>query len=147
MYDQRLIDRLTQYWNSLCRDGAYPEFAQFNASAIEDIWGHCVLFTVTPGGGTRGPGVSFYRIGDKLADLYGQNLVGVSMQAGQRHFQGANIVRRIGEVIEKPSPVTDLGQFVSERGKIVKFRSCMLPFTNHDGMVTHVVAGLSWREF
>ena len=45
-----------------------------------------------------------------------------------------------------PKPLVDIGQFISENNKVVKFRSCLLPF-GKDGVVTHVLAGLSWREF
>lgn len=147
MSEQRLIDRLTGYWNLLRKDSQLPEFVQFNISAIEDVWGQCVLFTVQPTAPGASPSVNFYRVGEKVKALYGQDMTGRSMNMTQRHFQGAQIVRKVGEVISTPAPVYDSGQFVNDRSKVVKYRSCLLPFGNRDGKVTHVVAGLSWREF
>lgn len=142
----RLTDRLTTYWNLIRKDAAVPEFVQFNISAIEDVWSQCVLFTVQPSAPGQSPAVNFYQVGEKVKALYG-NVAGQSMHSGQRHFQGAGIVRRVGEVISSPTPIQDHGQFVNERSKVVKYRSCLLPFGNKDGKITHVVAGLSWREF
>jgi len=147
MHDQRLIDRLTNYWNAVRKDAIVPEFNQFNVGAIEDIWNQCVLFTVQHSANGLPPTIHFYRIGDKLSAIYNPNMVGRSMKAGQKHFQGASIVRKIGEVIEIPTLIQDQGQFINEHSKVVKYRSCMLPFGTKEGKVTHVVAGLSWREF
>ena len=144
-HDQRLIDRLTTYWNLLRRDEPVPDFAKFNISAIEDLWSQCVLFTVQPSATDQSPVVNFYTMGEKVKSLYG-NVAGQTMNSRQRHFQGASIVQRVGEVITTPAPVYDMGQFVNERSKIVKYRSCLLPFGKND-RITHVVAGLSWKEF
>lgn len=145
--DVRLIDRLTTYWNMLRKDAPVPEFVQFNISAIEDVWGQCVLFTVQPCAPGQNPSVNFYRVGEKIKSLYGQDMTGRSVSGGQKHFQGAAIVRRVNDLITTPAPVYDSGQFVNDRSKVVKYRSCLLPFGGRDGKVTHVVAGLSWREF
>ena len=144
--DHRLTDRLTSYWTLLKRDARMPEFAQFNLSAISDIWQQCILFTVQQGTGGGPNSVSFYMLGDKVKSLYGGDMSGRSMYPGMKHFQGASIVRKVDELIANPQPIYDQGQFVNEKSKIVKFRSCLLPF-GKDGKVTHVMAGLSWREF
>lgn len=143
--EQRLNERLTNYWNHLRKEEDLPEFVQFNIAAIEDLWSQCVLFTVQPTAPGQTPAVNFYQVGEKVKALYG-NVAGRSMATTQRHFQGAAIVQRVGDVIASPAPLYDQGQFVNERSKIVKYRSCLLPFGTKD-KVTHVVAGLSWREF
>ncbi len=146
MHDHRLGDRLLNYWNSTRKDLPMPDFGHFNPSSIADIWQSCILFTVSPEVGSKPFVLNFYQIGDKLRGLYSGDMVGRSFNTAQRHFQGAAIVRRIGEVIENPAVLTDVGQFINERSKVVKYRSCLLPF-GRDGRVTHVIVGLSWREF
>lgn len=147
MYNQRLTDRLTNYWNNLRRDGAMmPDFGHFNSAAIEDIWQQCILFTVLPTvAGTR-PSLQFYRVGEKLRDIYSNDVLGQPLTPNQRHFQAAAVVRKIDEIIANPAPLIDMGQFISDNSKIIKYRSCLLPF-GKGGVVTHVIAGLSWKEF
>ena len=146
MLEHRLSERLTSYWNNLRKDLEMPDFGHFNASSIADIWQQCVLFTVSPEVDNKPYVLNFYQIGDRLRSIYGNDMVGRSFNTGQRHFQGAAIVRRVEEIINNPAPVNDMGQFINERSKVVKYRSVLLPF-GRDGRVTHVITGLSWREF
>lgn len=144
--EQRISERLLSYWNVLRKDDPMPDFSHFNASSIADIWQQCVLFTVAPSVDNKPSSLNFYQIGDKLSSIYNSSMVGRSFTVGQKHFQGAAIVRRIDEILAKPEPITDVGQFINEKSKVVKYRSCLLPF-GRNGKVTHVITGLSWREF
>jgi hypothetical protein len=146
MNEHRLSDRLLLYWNGMRKDLPLPDFSHFNASAIADIWQSCVLFTVSPAVENKPFVLNFDQIGDKVRDIYGNEMVGRSFNTAQRHFQGAAIVRRMEETIESPAVLNDVGQFINERSKVVKYRSCLLPF-GRDGKVTHVLVGLSWREY
>lgn len=146
MYENRLSERLTSYWNNIRKDLLMPDFSHFNSSAIDDIWQQCVLFTVQPALTGQTPNVSFYQMGDLARKAYGQDMTGKTFNPNHKHFQGAAIVRRVDDLIASPSPLNDAGQFINERSKLVKYRSCLLPF-GRDGKVTHIIAGLSWREF
>lgn len=144
--DHRLTDRLTNYWSLLRKESAIPEFAQFNMSAISDLWQQCILFTVQPATGDTPASVNFYMLGDQAKKLYSNDMAGRTMYPSMKHFQGAAIVRRVEDLISSPQILYDEGQFVNDRSKIVKYRSCLLPF-GKDGKVSHILAGLSWREF
>jgi hypothetical protein len=146
MQNHRLGDRLLGYWNTTRKDLQMPDVGQLNASAITDVWQSCVLFSVSPAIDAKPFVLNFQQIGDKLRSIYGNDMIGRSFNTAQRHFQGAAVVRRVEEVIENPSVLTDVGQFINENHKVVKYRSCLLPF-GRDGKVTHVLVGLSWREF
>ncbi|MFM9890324.1 MAG: PAS domain-containing protein [Rickettsiales bacterium] len=146
MQPQRLTERLTLYWNQVRKEAPMPEFSHFNAGAVDDIWQQCVLFVVQPSAPGQPPVVNFYKVGDKLRSLYGADMTGRTMTSGQRHFEGAAVIKRIAEVIAQPQPLEDHGQFVNAQSRMVKYRSCLLPF-GRDNKVTHIVVGLSWREF
>lgn len=145
MHEQRLTDRLTNYWNLVRKDDPVPDFARFNISAIEDVWQQCILFTVQPGQ-SGNHNVNFYNVGQKVRSIYGANMLGHTVSSSQKHFQGASIVRKVDDIIANPAPLYDEGQFVNDKGKVIKYRSCLLPFGTK-GRITHIVAGLSWREF
>ena len=146
MNEHRLVDRLTSYWNNARKDSIMPEFSHFNSSAIEDIWQQCVLFTVMPVADGKLPSLNFYRVGDKVREVYGQDMSGKVFSPAQKHFQGAAVVRKANEVLANQTPIVDLGQFINTGTKMEKYRSCLLPFGS-GGKVTHIIAGLSWREF
>jgi PAS domain len=147
MLEHRMNERLMGYWTSLRKEEPMPDFALFNASSIADIWQNCILFTVSPADqGGKSHTLNFYQMGEKIRTMYGGDMVGRSFNSTQRHFQGAAIVKRVDEIISHPAAITDTGQFVNEKSKIIKYRSCLLPFGRH-GTVTNLLIGLSWREF
>lgn len=144
MHEKRLTQRLTNYWTLLKKDSLMPPFQKFNPGAIDDIWDHCVLLAVNDNG--EGGGYTYYQMGDKVKGLYHQDLTGERVNPKQKASRGAGIVQRVSEILDNPQPVYDSGQFINPGHKVVKFRSCMLPFGSN-GKVTHVIVGLSWREF
>lgn len=145
MLEKRLDDRLTKYWELLKKDEILPAFGKFNSAALDDIWDSCVLFSVNKSNSDN-KSYTFYRMGDKVRKLYNEDLTGNTLKPKQKAIKGATIVQRIDDVVTQLIPIHDSGQFVNDNQKIVKFRSCLLPFGT-ENEVTHVVAGLSWREF
>lgn len=92
--------------------------------------------------------LSFAEIGDHVRTIYGNDMVGKTFSTAQRHFQGARIMRHTQEVITTKQCLFDEGQFVSSsNSRMVKYRSCLMPFSNKDGRVTHIIIGLTWREY
>ncbi|MEJ0009514.1 MAG: PAS domain-containing protein [Alphaproteobacteria bacterium] len=114
--NQRLTDRLTSYWNGIRKEASVPDFSQFNIATMQDDWQQCVLFTVEQG--TRPANVKFYAIGDRVKKFYGRDVIGHRFTPGQRLFQGAALMRRMGEIIDSPGPMVDTGQFVNEQSKV-----------------------------
>lgn len=147
MSEHRLSRRLQGYWNTLRKDEPTPRFAKFNPSAISDIWPNCVLFSVQPTTKNRAPVLSFSEIGENLRTIYSNDMLGLTFSAAQRQFQGAKIIHRVQEVIEHRQQLFDEGHFVNENNKVVRFRSCLMPFCDKHGRITHVVIGLGWREY
>lgn len=147
MQQNRLTQRLADYWEMLRRERVMPEFVQLNISTISDLWPNCVLFSILPTADGRAPTLSLNKVGDNIRPIYGNEMLGLTFNTAQRHFQGTKIIQRTGEVIRDKRPVFDEGQFVSEKGTVIKFRSCLMPFGNAEGNVTHVLVGLSWREY
>ena len=144
MHEKRLTQRLTGYWERLRKEEAMPPFAKFNPSALDDAWDSCMLIAVNDS--AQPPSYAYYRMGEKVRRLYGGDVAGQSMRPSAKTSQSAKIVKRVDELMTSRQPVYDDGQFVGPSNKIVKFRSCMLPF-GHDNHVTHIIVGLSWREF
>lgn len=144
MYEKRLTQRLTNYWTMLKKEEAMPPFQKFNSGAIDDVWDHCILLAVNDN--SENASYTYYQMGQKVKSLYQKDVTGQPVNPRQRADRSAGIIRRVGEVIKNPEPFYDGGQFVNASNKVVKFRSCMLPF-GQNGQVTHVIVGLSWNEF
>lgn len=147
MIERRLTHRLTSYWEVLAKDDTLPRYEKFNQTSVQDIWPNCMLLVATP----PVPGKKDFRynyIGAKLQDVYAENLLG--RQAGllaKNMMMFSSLNKRIEETHLQKRPVEDSGQFVNDKSKIVKYRAILLPFGTAEEGVTHIVVGLSWREF
>lgn len=148
MEDQRLTKRLMEYWNRLRREALLPQWAQFNAGAMQDIWGQCCVWSVTFADISAAVNqFTFEYVGDSAQQALGKDMTGTMFMSTQQKFPGARIVTRIEETVKRALPINDEGTFVNEHNKVVKYRSCLLPFGTKDGRVTHIVLGLSWKAF
>ena len=131
----------------LKKDNIIPNFAQFNAAAIGDIWPNCIVFEVLPGVENQPPNLSAQTIGSNLRSIYANEMLGKAFNATHSHFRNAKIMEHTQDVITAKMHALSEGQYVNDNNKIVKFRACLLPFGNKDAKVTHILVGLSWREY
>ncbi len=143
--EKRLIDRMTGYWERLKGDNELPPFQKFNNSAIADIWSHCFVVDVDERGGVKN--YVYEYVGESIVNAYGKNPAGDRMSSKMHDVPGGTIVTKIDNCVDGKQIVVEQGQFINQKSKIVKYRSCMLPFGKANGTVTHIVTGLSWREF
>ena len=146
MHDKRLTTRLISYWDQIRKQRVMPEIVMLNPASIEEMWKQCFLLAVLPSNqDTRQ--YNYEYMAPQIIEAYGRNLTGQIVNIKARTFPGSKVISKVDELILKPAPVIEEGQFVSENNKIVKFRSCLLPFGKESGEVTHIVGGVSWRTF
>lgn len=144
MHEQRLTQRLLQYWEMIRKDNPFPEMAHFNAAALEEIWPYC--FKVRADRMAK-LAFTYEYMGKPIAELYGHDLVGKTVDYSMTQFPGGVIHKKLPEVLEKSSILYDAGHFVSQDGSLIKYRACLLPFGKAAQGVTHIVVGLSCRKF
>ncbi len=147
MNEKRLTSRLTSYWEMLRKEQPLPEFSKFNSSSIADAWDTCMTLAIQPSQDNNARTYKYVQLGPKLVTMLGKDPTGSYVKAKQRGFPGARIIKDIDKAADSAEPLYDGGQFVTEKNKVVKFRSCLLPFGNANDGVTHMLVGLSWREF
>ncbi len=147
MHEKRLTARLESYWNLVRKDAPLPQYAQFNQGAIDDLWQKCMLLAMQPSASK--PVFRISSVGHELTGLLGHDLVGREVsRAALRDFGGGKIATKVDDVVVACSPVFDDGKFVNKNtNKIVKYRACLLPFGADSEHISHILMGLSWREF
>lgn len=147
--DQRLTTRLIDMWNRLSTDEQMPDYSKLNVSTIDDLWQSCMVLIPMPrSNSTRTQTtLKLHHIGRKVSDVIGNASVGNYIVNRARQFAGERIIHRVDEVIDRPAPIEEAGQFINDKHKVIKYRSCLLPFGNVQDGVTHVLVGLTWREF
>ncbi|MEQ1705954.1 MAG: PAS domain-containing protein [Rickettsiales bacterium] len=147
MNDNRLTARLTSYWENLKKDDIVPDFKKNNPARIADLWEQCFVLSLLPNN------FNYYKyeyIGDKIKKLYGEDVTGTMVNIGNSKFPNSVIMPKlqaIKSLSDMKSPTEDSGQMVQNSGKIIKYRSVLLPFGNEKSGLTHIIAGISHREF
>jgi hypothetical protein len=144
MYEQRLSVRLRKHWDLMRKEKAYPDFRQFNAAMVEDVWPECFLIGLD----TRvGVNYKYEYMGENLVEIYGRDMTGQYIDHKVKHFPGVIVFKKLEELLRGSRPEEDGGCFTTPEGKIIKYRACFLPFGNDNQQITHIIVGLSCRMF
>ncbi|MBY0355632.1 MAG: hypothetical protein K2Q12_07875 [Rickettsiales bacterium] len=149
MNELRMTTRLLELWNRLSHDNSLPDYAKLNVTSIDDLWQNCMVLVPIPKASSSRAQTTLklHHVGRKVSDVIGNASVGNYIVSRARQFAGEKIIHRIDDIIEQPMPIEESGQFINDKSKVVKYRSCLLPFGNSQEGVTHVLVGLTWREF
>ncbi len=147
MNDNRLTARLIDYWKRIKKDDVIPDFKKNNPALIEDLWEQCFVLSIIP------PNCAAYKyefLGKEIKRIYARDLLGMTFDLKNGQFPNSVIVPRLkvmNSLFDLKSPQEDSGQMPIVGGKIVKYRTIMLPFGNEKSGITHIVIGVSYREF
>lgn len=147
IHEKRLVNRLRMYWNYIRNDDILPNYSKFNQNYIADMWNNCLLFSVS----YTGRETKLYQceyIGQNLSVAFGNDLKDRYISSKDRLIlPGANLMEYLDKSLTEKKFTMSSGQFVNYRDKIVKYRDCILPFADKNRNVSHLVTGISWREF
>lgn len=157
MDEKRFVSRLSNYWERLRLTNQWeatreqrilPDYARFNTASIEDIWQNCILLR-EQSKAPEGEKIYVYsHIGNKLKDNLPLQLINQPVNSRMRDiFAAAAVTDQASEAVKNKKPIEDFGQFINKKSKLVKYRSCLLPFGTEDGDVTHIVIGVTWRDY
>ena len=143
--ERRLVNRLHQYWLSLkSEDEDIPKFSKFNESKIEDMWHTCVLFSVEGSG--KQPIFKLQNMGDSLSEAFIDDLKNRYFSIRDKSIlPGSNFAESMEIAVRTREFIKSEGQFINPKNKIVKYRDCILPFSNAENQVSNLIIGLSWR--
>lgn len=146
VHEKRLVNRLQAYWESLREGEHLPAFSKFNQNYVADMWESCLLFYVSHNGEQK-----LYHcesVGKQLTLGFGHDLKDIYISSRNKMvLPGANLMQYMDKAITDKSFVMSSGQFINYRNKVVKYRDCILPFIDHSENITHLIIGISWREF
>ena len=149
MNDKRLVKQLTGYWQLLRKNEKLPIWEHFNQAAIGDIMEKCCVWNLEHNYEKINSKIYTYTyqyIGRKAQKAFGKDITGEVFSSKFKHFPAARITLRLDECVTEKLPIYDEGQFINENNKLIKFRSCLLPFGNKTGKVSNILLGLSWIE-
>lgn len=129
--ERRLILRITDYWNFLRQERAFPRTTDIDPVELDDDWCDCfVIYLADPPERS-----TFMFLGPRL--LENAKLPEDWARAGEREVRDcppgtmiARSVRYIGEVVRQRIPVT-VAETFEEAGEEVKLRGTLFPLSTN----------------
>ncbi len=138
--ERRLVLRLLAYWRKLCDSRRFPSPADLNPDDIPDMWPYCfVLDLAGPGQNPvfRSLGTAFVGdmalVGDGISQVRSATLIG-------------SAVAYVPEVVTRQVPISRGGEFASDDGLQVLYRSILLPLSNDGTEITALLGAANSRE-
>ncbi len=139
----RINEELQQYWHELKGERALPLEHEINTETLKDIWGSCFLLSVRPNGS-----FAYDYLGKDLLAAYGDDITGREITETLVYPHPPTLFTRFQEVVNTRQPAMDENEFTNSRGSVVKYRSCVLPFTAHGRTdVAFLLGGMKWKAF
>jgi PAS domain len=144
--EKRLVNRLTEYWERLRKDNPLPLMQTFKKDAITDVIENCLILKREKQGEDKITYVYEF-VGKGIIAAVGKDVTGERILGHVHAIPGGAIIKQVEQCVASLQPISDEGKFINDKSKVVKYRSCLLPFGATDSTVTHLLVGLSWRAF
>ncbi|KKB96778.1 hypothetical protein SZ25_00127 [Candidatus Arcanobacter lacustris] len=147
MMDKRLSNNLLTYWNKIKENqDMMPHIDSLDVKypLINEIWNKCLLATITD---LTSMTLKYEYIGTEIIELFGNNCDTISKDRSNLSYNPMTKIlgkTRAINFIKKPRAITDNGTYELMDGKIIKYRSCLLPFGKNNEL-DHLVIGITWK--
>ena len=140
--DRRLTTRLISLWQG-SRLGSEPFVRAdlFLDSLAEDVLRDCCIVEITDNGECQ-----LHRIGESLGHDSGLDCETTRAADLPSKSLLAMAVRRLKDACTFGAPILDEGEVQAESGKVMRFRSIVLPLCDDRGRTVHFLAAARYRE-
>lgn len=143
--ERRVTNLLNEFWKYTCQEDAPPrqEVLEAIPQIIQDVWGACFVVSVE----SLAEGANNYTYNHLGRDIHYActEELGVKESPPMAGIQASRLHRFYEHVITYRQPVTVESELLSSKGKVVKFRQCLMPFVNHKNEVTAILGGMRFR--
>ena len=140
--DRRLVSRLLQYCRTIADEAGVVRLNDINPDQFSDFKAECFVLDIS--GSQDSP--RFHTVGAAFQDSDGQDFTGKNVAEVPQDcllFHAAGYVSR---VLKKPAPLSLGGQFRQGDGRIMIYRSVLVPLRDQNNNITHMIGAANCRE-
>lgn len=138
--ERRLVLRLMAYWDDLRGERQYPSAVDIDPAEVGEDWQHCLLIELAE----PVEHSIFRHVGDALRP----DAEGLPENLELRHCPPGTLLRHathyLSRMLSKGVPMSIGGDWELESGHFL-YRSILLPLSNDDARVDHVLGGANGR--
>ena len=140
--EERVTQRLRDYWNTLRGEQQFPSRANFRMEAVTGLGPHA--FALDLPHGVDDPVFRF--VGKALSDDCGKDFTLMPLSAVPPHTLLAEVARRYTDVIDRKTPVEFAEEHVGADGSTTLFRGAMLPFSEDGQTLDFIVGAITYKK-
>jgi hypothetical protein len=139
--ERRFVLRLYEYWQTLRAERDMPSLAQWDFDAMGEDANHCLVLAIDP----ADQSATLARLGSELSSATWTGEPGTPVSAFPDDEAVAQIRIHLPEPLERKIPISRGGYFQAA-GRRVLGRCILLPLSDDGVAVTHVVAGVNYKD-
>ena len=140
--EERVTQRLRDYWNTLRGGQQFPSRANFRMEAVTGLGPNA--FALDLAQGADDPVFRF--VGKALSDDCGKDFTLKPLSAVPPHTLLAEVARRYTDVVDRKTPVEFAEEHVGADGSTALFRGAMLPFSEDGQTLDFIVGAITYKK-
>ena len=140
--EERVTQRLQDYWNTLRGGQQFPSRANFRMEAVTGLGPNA--FALDLAHGADDPVFRF--IGTALTDDCGKDFTLKPLSEVPPHTLLAEVARRYTDVVDRKTPVEFAEEHVGADGSTALFRGAMLPFSEDGQTLDFIVGAITYKK-
>ncbi|MFB3135714.1 MAG: PAS domain-containing protein [Rhodospirillales bacterium] len=140
--EERVPQRLKDYWNTLRGGQQFPSRANFRMEAVTGLGPHA--FALDLAQGADDPVFRF--VGKALTDDCGKDFTLKPLSAVPPHTLLAEVARRYTDVVDRKTPLEFAEEHVGADGTTALFRGAMLPFSEDGQTLDFIVGAITYKK-
>lgn len=140
--EERVTQRLRDYWNTLRGEQQFPSRANFRMEAVTGLGPNAFALDLAQGGDDP----VFRFIGKTLTDDCGKDFTLKPLSEVPPHTLLAEVARRYTDVVDRKTPVEFAEEHVGADGSTALFRGAMLPFSEDGKTLDFIVGAITYKK-
>lgn len=140
--ERRMHVRAYNYWCSLLGGRDYPSIEDLEPGSIQDFGAHSVLLDFTEG--SDNPAMSY--IGAAIREECGlaDDIQTITDVPGQSLL--SRLTDHYMQIITNRAPVGFEAEFVNQRGRSIRYRGILMPFSSDDDTIDFIYGVINWKD-
>ena len=140
--EERVTQRLRDYWNTLRGEQQFPSRANFRIEAVTGLGPNAFALDLAQGGDDP----VFRFIGKTLTEDCGKDFTLKPLSEVPPHTLLAEVARRYTDVVDRKTPVEFAEEHVGADGSTSLFRGAMLPFSEDGKTLDFIVGAITYKK-
>lgn len=142
--ERRITHRLVNYWQEIKGDHVLPPESAIDSDDIPDLWDNCFIIQINSDNLMEDRAYGYSYVGRALLDMLIPEEDGIG-EGNLATLMPDRLMAIYSEMLMTRLPVVDEVEEFSLKGRVIKYRQCLLPIGNSDGRISAIFGGVRYK--